>query len=172
MERITLSDPDIRNLLWLAYRIAKLHSTDRSTHNGAILIDEDGDLRSLARGHNSHLPGWGDKKKHHDRPLKYSLTEHAERAVIYDAARKGVCTKGLTMIANWVACPDCARGIILSGIRRVICHKQCMDRTPPRWREMVDLGLEMCEMNGVEVVQWDGLVEGIFNLNNGENWQP
>jgi len=158
--------------MWLVYRIAKLHSTDHSTHNGAILIDEDGDLRTLASGYNSHLSGWGNKDEHHERPLKYSLTEHAERAVIYRAASKGVCTKGLTMVANWVACPDCARGIVLAGIRRVVCHKQCMDRTPPRWKEMIDLGLEMCEKNGVEVVQWDGLVEGIFNLNNGETWQP
>jgi deoxycytidylate deaminase len=169
---MVLDDLDIRDLLWRAYRLARRHSTDRSTHNGAILTDESGDLRTLAAGWNSHLPGWGDKEEHHERPLKYSLTEHAERAALYDAARKHVRTKGLTMIANWVACPDCARGIVLAGIRRVICHKQCMDRTPSRWKEMVDLGLEMMEKNGVEVIQWDGLVESVFNLNNGEVWSP
>ena len=76
------------------------------------------------------------------------------------------------MIANWVACPDCARGIVLPGIKRVICHKQCMDRTPPRWKEMIDLGLEMCEKNKVPVYQWDGKVGDITNLNNGETWHP
>ncbi len=167
-----LSDTEIRHLMRRVY-FAALRSTDRSTHNGAILVDED-DLASptLAVGYNSHLPGWGHKEEHHERPLKYSLTEHAERAVLYRAAYHGLCTPGLTMIANWVACPDCARGIVLAGIRRVICHKQCMDRTPPRWKEMVDLGLEMCEKNGVPVVQWGGLVGDITNLNDGELWHP
>jgi dCMP deaminase len=126
----------------------------------------------LAAGYNTHLIGWGDKEEDHARPLKYSVTEHAERDVLYRAARKGVCTRELTMIANWVACPDCARGIVLSGIRRIICHKQCMDRTPPRWQEMVDLGLEMLEKNNVPVYQWDGKVGGVTNLNNGDVWTP
>jgi len=172
MGKETLSNSDIRELMRKVYRIA-MHSTDRSTHNGALLVDEDRNAtRPLVVGYNAHRPGWGHKEEHHKRPLKYSVTEHAERAVIYRAAYYGVCTRGLTMIANWVACPDCARGIVLSGIRRIICHKQCMDRTPPRWKEMVDLGLEMCEKSKVAVVQWDGKVGDVTNLNNGELWQP
>jgi deoxycytidylate deaminase len=169
---MTLSNTEIRNLMWEVYHRAQ-RSTDRSTNNGAILINEDHDpVSPLVIGYNAHLPGWGDKEEHHERPLKYSVTEHAERDVIYRAAYHGICTRGLTMIANWVACPDCARGIVLPGIRRIICHKQCMDRTPPRWKEMVDLGLEMCEKNKVPIVQWDGRVGNCKNLNSGEIWYP
>jgi dCMP deaminase len=158
------------------YQIAE-RSTDRTTNNGAVLVDEfgSGPTTVLVEGVNSHLPGYGDVDAHHERPLKYSLTEHAERAVIYEAARLGVRTAGLTMVANWVACPDCARGIVLPKIFRVICHKQCMDRTPPRWDAMVSLGLEMLEsntLNPVEVTQWDGEVGQVKNLNNGEIWCP
>jgi deoxycytidylate deaminase len=167
-----LSNHEIRHIMRGVYRNA-MHSTDRSTNNGAILVDEhcEGAI-PLAAGYNAHLYGWGDKEEDHVRPLKYLLTEHAERDVIYYAAHNGICTRGLTMIANWVACPDCARGIVLAGIRRVICHKQCMDRTPPRWKELVDLGLEMFEKNNVPVYQWDGKVGGVTNLNNGEIWKP
>jgi dCMP deaminase len=167
-----LNDIEISEFMRQVYRNA-MHSTDRSTNNGAILVDEDaGHVIPLVAGYNAHLRHWGDKEEHHERPLKYNLTEHAERDVIYRAAYHGVRTRGLTMIANWVACPDCARGIVLAGIRRVICHKQCMDRTPPRWKELVDLGLEMFEKNNVPVYQWDGEVGEVTNLNNGEIWYP
>ena len=167
-----LNDAEIRHLMRGVYRNA-MFSTDRSTNNGAILVDEgQGRAIPLVTGYNAHLPGWGDKEEHHERPLKYSLTEHAERAVLYRAAYHGVCTRGLTMVANWIVCPDCARGIVLAGIKRVICHGQCMARTPPRWTELVDLGLEMLEKNNVPVYQWDGKVGDVTNLNNGEEWQP
>jgi deoxycytidylate deaminase len=107
-----------------------------------------------------------------ERPMKYSLTEHAERDVIYKAARWHHRTKGSTLVANWVACPDCARAIVLAGISTVVCHQQCMDRTPDRWREMVDLGLFILKQGGVEVRQWSGTVGRVDNLNNGEIWQP
>ena len=167
-----LNDTEIRHLMRGVYSIAIL-SSDRSTNNGALLVDEDqGRAIPLVAACNTHLSGWGHKEEHHTRPLKYSLTEHAERAVLYRAACHGICTRGLTMVANWVACPDCARGIVLAGIKRVICHGQCMERTPPRWVKMVDLGLEMLEKNNVPVYQWDGKVGDITNLNNGEEWKP
>ncbi len=172
MESMTLSNTEIRDLMREVYCLAR-RSTDRSTKNGAILVDEDkARVVPLVSGYNAHLRGWGGNEEDHARPLKYSLTEHAERDTLYRAAYCGICTRGLTLIANWVACPDCARAIVLSGIRRVICHKQCMDRTPPRWMEMIDLGLEMCEKNGISVYQWDGVVGDCENLNNGELWYP
>jgi len=175
-----LNDLRIALYLWQAYTHAKL-SNDRSTQNGAIIIDEARESASpLSVGWNSLVPGWGHKDEAYERPLKYSLTEHAERAAIYKAARKGERLEGMTMVANWVACPDCARAIVWSGIKRVICHKQCMDRTPPRWKEMVDLGLEILtenRMHPVEVIQWDGSVKDVTgmevpNLNSGEFWYP
>lgn len=160
---------DIQQLMRAAYGAA-LESTDRVTQNGAILVNLDTGL--WARGYNHHIAGYGNLEKDHERPRKYSLTEHAERDVIFKATRAGFATEGCMMVANWVACPDCARAIILAGITKVFCHKQCMDLTPPRWDEMVNLGLEMLRNAEVEVVQWDGKVARIENLNNGEVWYP
>jgi len=158
----------IRCKMRAAYTAA-IKSTDRSTKNGAILVQ---DGWNVVTGWNSHVPGYGVKPEHHERPFKYWVTEHAERDVILKAARKGIKTAGLTLVANWVACPDCARAIVLAGIRQVICHKACMDRDRPDWKPMVDAGLEIFRRGGVELIVWDGVVGDITNLNNGEIWKP
>jgi deoxycytidylate deaminase len=171
---MTFDLPTINVLPWrkhfaYVYQLAA-KSTDRSTHNGAIILDEIGEI--AVGGFNHHLKGYGDEESHHERPLKYSVTEHAERDVILQAAALNEPTYFRTMVANWVVCPDCARAIVIAGIKWVVCHKQCMDRTPERWAEMVQLGLDMLIKNDVQVIQWDGVVGGIENLNNGEIWTP
>jgi dCMP deaminase len=148
---------------------AAANSDDKSTKNGSVLVRVN---EPLCYGWNHFVDGFGEFPEHHERPMKYSLTEHAERDVIYKAARWHHRTKGSTLVANWVACPDCARAIVLAGISTVVCHQQCMDRTPDRWREMVDLGLFILKQGGVEVRQWSGTVGRVDNLNNGEIWQP
>lgn len=150
------------------YRAA-LKSTDRSTKNGAILVQ---DGWNVLTGWNHHMVGFGAKPEHHERPLKYQITEHAERDVILKAARFGISPKGMTMVANWVACPDCARAIVEAGIAQVICHKACMDRDRPDWKPMIEVGLEILRRGGVELVVWDGKIGGIENLNGGVVWYP
>ena len=161
-------DKDIQLKLRTAYSVAK-ESTDRSTQTGAVLVQGGW---NICTGYNHHVYGFGHKEEHHQRPLKYSLTEHAERHVIFKAARNGIKTANLTLVAPWVCCPDCARAIVEAGIVCVICHKQCMDRTPERWRELVDLGLDILGRGRVELIQWDGVVGECENLMNEEIWLP
>jgi dCMP deaminase len=157
---------DIPEKMEAVYRMA-MKSTDTSTKNGAIICRE---RWNIAGGFNHILEPFLADPRSHERPHKYLVTEHAERAAIFDAVGRGIDVRGATMVANWVACPDCARAIVLSGISDVVCHKQCMDRTPERWREQVDLGLEILEKHGVRVIQWSGKL-GIKNFNNGEEWE-
>jgi dCMP deaminase len=163
-----LAYADIRAKMRTVYQVAQ-KSTDQSTKNGAILVQEGWNVIS---GWNHHVAGYGNEPAHHERPFKYWVTEHAERDVIFNAARNGLKTKGLTMVANWVACPDCARAIVEAGIKHVICHQECMDRDRPDWKPMVDAGLEILRRGGVEVTVWRGKIGGIENLNNGELWCP
>lgn len=159
-----------RRLTRAAY-LEAMKSDDRSTKNGTLLVDGS---EIVARGFNHFIAGYGDKEEHHDRPLKYSITEHAERDVIYNAAADGVATRGLLMVGHWVACPDCARAIAQSEINAVLCHRQCMARTPERWADMVLLGLEILKKNHVELIAFDSGSEilGVNNLNSGEIWCP
>lgn len=142
-----------------------LKSDDQSTKNGAIIIVDGGDVG--ARGHNHFIPGFGHLPEHHERPFKYSVIEHAERDVVYNAAKQGVKTEGGILVANWVACPDCARAIVLSGIKEVITHERCMERTPERWYDEVALGIKMMRDNGILLYYFEGRC-GVPNLNNGE----
>lgn len=163
-----LAYADIPLKMKAAYKVAEM-STDRSTKNGAILVSEGW---NVIQGWNHHVAGYGDEPEHHERPFKYWVTEHAERDVILKAARAGIQTRGLTMVANWVACPDCARAVVEAGIRHVICHQECMDRDRPDWKPMVDAGLEILKRGGVELTRWSGKLGGIENLNGGEVWYP
>lgn len=163
-----ITNGDIPEKLRAVYELAK-RSDDTSTKNGAIMCRE---RWNIAHGFNYVLEEFKHNPASYDRPLKYSVTEHAERAVIYDAVTNGVSVRGATLVANWVACPDCARAIALCGVADVVCHKECMDRTPERWRDMVDLGIEILERRGVRVIQWSGKLGGIEAFMNGEIWYP
>jgi deoxycytidylate deaminase len=94
---------------------------------------------------------------------KYDYIEHAERAVIYRCAFKGLTTLNTTMYCPFIACPDCARAIVMSGIKAVVGHKTIWDMVPERWQEKCRLGIDILEMSGVEVLMFEGKV-----LNEGE----
>ena len=96
-------------------------SKDRSIGVGAVIVGPDMEQRSA--GYNGFPRRVHDRIEcRHDRPLKYEFTEHAERNAIYNAAQMGTPLKGCIMYLNWwpLPCPDCARGIIQSGITTVI----------------------------------------------------
>ena len=158
-----------KDLLLKAYRLAK-NSNDHSTRLGALLVDDTDNV--LMTGVNSMPESLVNNLKNHARPRKYKITEHAERAVIYNAAKIGLSTNCLIMVTPLIACSDCARAIVLSGIKKVITHKQAFDRLPKRWIEEMAIGLEIIENGGIECVSFDGGVGGIINLLFGETWRP
>ncbi|WP_338422421.1 hypothetical protein [Acetobacter musti] len=43
--------------------------------------------------------------------------EHAERNVIFDAARRGVITDGAHLVTTYFPCVECARAIVTAGIK-------------------------------------------------------
>ncbi len=134
---------DLITLMRGAYIFAEAHSHDTSTRNGALLVSQEGG--TLCGGANRFPPGLDSDKLVTDREVKYSYIEHAERAVIYAAARAGIRTLGLIMICPWACCPDCARAIVLAGLSEVVVHKQALDQTPERWRASVERGAEIQE---------------------------
>ena len=163
---------NFRDLLRQAYRYGDEFSHDTSTKLGAMLVKPD--TRLLVEvGTNRYLTKEmrGDPKNH-ERPRKYAFIEHAERDVIFKAWRQGFITQGLTMIAPWACCGDCARAIVYAGISTVVTHKQAYDRSPERWRESIEHGREILAGGGVDYCQWDGEVGGVVNLFDGETWQP
>lgn len=163
---------DYRDLMRQAYQLANDKSTDTSTKVGALLITPV--YRSfVAGGVNAFTDlSMANDPRNHERPRKYKVTEHAERAVIYSVAKYGGRTEGLTMVCPWACCSDCARGIVLAGISLVVAHKQAFDKTPERWREEIDIGIEILTDGGVEYELLDAEIGDVENLFNGEVWYP
>jgi dCMP deaminase len=163
---------EIKDILRRAYKYATLHSKDTNTHVGAVLVsDNQADVFLYGVNQFTSEQYYSDASKF-ERPLKYMYTEHAERDAIFKAARAGYCTQGLTLYCPWASCPACARAIVLSGIKRVIGHKQAYDRTPQRWTEEIGIGHQILRDGDVEFVCYDGKLDYCKNLMNGEIWYP
>lgn len=76
---------------------------------------------------------------------------HAEVSVLLRAASQGTQTRAHTLYAPWACCTGCASAIIKAGVPRVVVHHEIMQRTPDRWLEEVDLGVDMLVRNNVRV---------------------
>ncbi len=82
-------------------------------------------------------------------PLKFAFTEHAERSVIYRAAKHGIQLVNATMATTKSPCPECARAIAMSGIATVHTYREREDSS---WKEDSETGLVILAEAGVTVV--------------------
>lgn len=90
-------------------------SKDSSTGVGAVIVSDNGDPISF--GFNGFPRGIHEAPELTERPNKYDFTEHAERNAIYLSRRD---LRGTTMFVTHFPCPGCARGIVQSGITRLV----------------------------------------------------
>ena len=158
------------SLMRNAYAYAWSHSDDLSTQCGAVLIDVKN--WPVVWGSNTFPPGLNSRELTLDREQKLVYIEHAERDVIYAAARAGIITQGLTMVAPWACCAPCARAIVLAGISKVVAHRQAYERTPERWRASIEAGLKILRAAGVEYRLLNAKIGHVQNLFDGETWRP
>lgn len=165
-----LTEDEIREHLIRCYDWARF-SPDPSNQNGAVILDHTG--AAIVAACNEFPEGVVVTPEHlTDRDKKLFYIEHAERGAVYKAAREYGQIRGFTMVCPWFACCDCARAIILSGIKHVIGHKQRMAETPERWKANVDEALVMLKNCGVTMEFYDGVLECDPIIVNGQPWQP
>jgi dCMP deaminase len=132
--------------------ICARQSPDQSTQNGAVIVGDWGAVMAC------NAPPAGVHRSvavRHERPEKYAYTEHAERNVIFGAARaRHFSTHKATMYCLWAACDDCARAIIASGIERLVTLGSLRGRTRTDWN--LSRADEMLAEAGVdlEIVDW------------------
>lgn len=167
---------DKKRLLREAYNVAS-RSRDYSVQNGAIIWRNSGfhgtDGHIVCAESNNFPEGVLELPSRLKRPDKYAYVEHAERAAIYKAAKVGVVLTGCVMVCPWFACADCARAIILSGIRHVVGHKQMMDKTPNRWKNSIAIAHTMLTEAGVTYEFFDGVLNTGLKLRFDEElWTP
>ena len=89
----------------------------------------------------------------HERPAKYSWTEHAERNAIYNAAKLGIGLDGCTAYVNWFPCIDCARAIVQAGVLRLVGLQP--DHADVRWGSEFEFASGMLGESGIEVTLYD-----------------
>ncbi len=106
-----------------AYSVAE-QSSDWWRHVGAVLTKGTTVLFSAANRHQpTELTPYisGDVRQlfHQGEYMNYSTAEHAECAVIAEAARHGVSTNGASLYVTTFPCPYCARLIAHAGITKL-----------------------------------------------------
>jgi dCMP deaminase len=127
-------------------------SKDRSAKTGCVVVGPDKLIRST--GFNGFVRGVDDNVvERHDRPAKYSWTEHAERNAIYNAARVGVSLAGCTCYVNWFPCIDCARAIVQAGIIRLVGLEP--DHNDPKWGADFRFAIDMFAEVNLEIKLFD-----------------
>jgi len=145
-------------------------SPDRSTQNAAVLISKSGAIISQTLSANDFPHSVPKSSDRLERPTKYFYTEHAERNAIYSAANAGISTNGLTMVAIWASCADCARSIIQSGITTLVRYKL---ETPTHWEASVDAAETMFREADVRLIDISHEIVGAESLLlNGKEWLP
>jgi deoxycytidylate deaminase len=151
-----------------AYIHAQARSEDTNTQNGALIVfPSSGIISADANRYPSiHEPEY---------QKKYDYIEHAERAVIYRCVSKGLTTLNTHMYSPFASCPDCARAIVMAGVKRLVSHKTIWDIIPERWKLRCNIGVNILESAGVEVLLYEGKVlnPGEFKIRfNGEEIEP
>jgi len=138
--------------------VAALRSDDPKTQVGAVVLDERGIV--LVKGANT-LP-WPTTNTQHNRladpttyasrtqsPLKDKYMEHAERNLIYAAARHGISLSGRTLAVNWFPCAPCARAIVQSGITKLVGREPDFDH--PKYGEDFKAAMQILREAGVTI---------------------
>ena len=162
---MNMSNEEIEQWFIKAYQLAS-KSPDESNQNGAVLIGADGKV--LSAGFNRWTRGFEPLPEHLERPRKYRFIVHAEQGAVL-----GVNATGATLICPWLACAECAKNIVGSGVSHVIGHAQRMATTPDRWKDDVADGNLILDAAGVHRVYIDHSFGLSFTIKvNGEDWRP
>ena len=151
-----------------AYIHAQARSQDSNTQNGALIVFPSSGIISADANRYASIT-------QPEYQQKYDYIEHAERSVIYRCVSKGLSTANTHMYCPFISCPECARAIVMSGIKRVVGHKTIWDIIPERWKSKCNIGINILEGGGVEVLLYDGKVlnDQEFKIRfNGELIEP
>lgn len=81
---------------------------------------------------------------------RFIWLEHAERTALFEAAKRGLPTNGGLLVSTYFPCTDCARAIVLSGLKTVATPRPEFD--DPVWGESFRTSAAILSEGAVEVV--------------------
>lgn len=115
---------------------------------GAVLVTADRSVEIAAC--NSFPPGVRALPERAAGDNRFIWLEHAERAVIFEAARRGLATDGGTLLSTYFPCTDCARAIVQAGVKTVATPRPEYD--DPVWGGSFRTSAIILAEGAVEVV--------------------
>lgn len=148
------SDADWDNFFMNLAESVGPKSKDPNRKVGAVIVGKHKQVLSvgfngLARG---VVDDPGIVPTRYERPEKYLWIEHAERNAIYNAARHGISLDDSVLYVTMPPCTDCARGIIQTGITKVVSLDAVARHMDTRWKEQWLRSVIMFDEAGVEVL--------------------
>jgi dCMP deaminase len=129
----------------LAIRFGNENSHDPDTKVGCVAVTRDGAFLMAA---NRMADGVELSSDRLTRPQKYAWITHAERSLVYAAAKQGVSLEDATLYLPWHPCCDCAQAIVGAGFSKLVCHQPDFD--DPRWGEGFRVAWSILKEGGVE----------------------
>lgn len=138
-------------MLWVVDNEIAPYSKDESTKVGAMIVDKSNKV--IMWGYNGFPRGINDNvSERQERPEKYFWMEHAERNALYNCAREGIKTIDKTVVVSFMPCMDCARGIVQSGIKKVITlSPDWNNERDLRWQEHMLRAMVLLDEAGIEL---------------------
>ena len=158
-------DESYKNFLWDCYKYAS-KSKHPSTHTSALLVKN---KKIILRGRNDFPIGVRFTKERIFGKNKHIYLNHAERDLIYKSSKNGIKTNGLTIVMPWLPCLQCANAIISSGIKKLIVHKQMIERTRKEWQKELIEASKIMKEAGIKIIAYDGIV-GAKAYMHGQKW--
>jgi dCMP deaminase len=160
-----------------AYKFAQ-HSVDPSTQVGCVIVHPGMGVVSGAA--NAVPEGIAvTEERLQTQELKNVYMEHAERNALYKCAQSVLSSKGCHAYITLPPCLNCARGLIQSGITKVVAHKEMFDlyttESSSSTRESIEHGWKLLLEAKVNAVLWSGRVFQIPTVRvrvRGRLWTP
>lgn len=113
------------------------------------------DRRILSTGYNGFPQSISDDlTRYLDRDFKLSITVHAEKNAILNAAKNGTKVEGSTLYVTFPPCSQCASAVIQAGVAKVVCPNP--ELAPERWRQNFKAANELFYEAGVKVLYYTG----------------
>lgn len=167
LKNVSLSQaPQHHDWLKSCYQLAKT-SPHPTTKIAALLIENN---QVVLEGVNALPPGVEPLPERFLGENRHLYPNHAERDLIFKAAKHGQKTKDQIIVTPWHPCLQCANAIISSGISTIITHYQMIERTNQEWKlEMLKAALVLSEA-GIKMQIYDGAVDEEA-LMHGERWK-
>ena len=128
----------------------RLWSKDPGTKVGCVLVN---DRRILSTGYNGFPQSISDDlRRYNDRDFKLSITVHAEKNAILNAAKNGTKVEGSTLYVTFPPCSQCASAVIQAGVAQVVCPDP--ESSPERWRNNFKAANDLFYEAGVKVIYY------------------